>query len=130
MRFLLKCIFWLGGVFLIMPGLVHKSPEPVRQNRQQPAVSSGNNQASTHAPDPVKQLLQAGKTVQDIIDFCNHNPALCAAGKSALLQAAQQTDGESPVFTKNNPDNPIKSGAAQPASATSSVPLPAQRPPR
>ncbi len=93
MRFLLKCIFWLGGVFLLMPGLTGKqSPQPPRAQTQQNHPSSEKQQQapSSASPDLVEQWLQAGKTLQEISTFCERNPALCIAGKAAVQQSGEQ----------------------------------------
>ncbi len=126
MRFLLKCVFWLGGVFLIMPGIVNKSPDAGKQAQQQSATQQSNGKSD--AGDPVEQWLQAGRTLQDIAAFCDRNPALCTAGKAALLEAGQQAGENALNRAKTNLDSLTHPAQAEPVPASQKIPLPAQRP--
>lgn len=93
MRFLLKCIFWLGGVFLLMPGIMGKPTDnPASQSQTNRAAQNNpQSQPDQNAPaDLVEQWLQAGKTLQEISTFCDRNPALCMAGKATAQQAGEQ----------------------------------------
>ncbi len=93
MRFLLKCIFWLGGVFLLMPGIMGKQADnPALQPQSSRAVqTTPQTQPDQNAPaDLVEQWLQAGKTLQEISTFCDRNPAICMAGKATAQQAGEQ----------------------------------------
>ena len=95
MRFLLKCIFWLGGVFLLMPGIIGKQTDtapPAVQPQQAVKHTPANPQTGNTSPssDPVEQWLQAGKTLQEISTFCERNPALCIAGKATAAKAGEQ----------------------------------------
>lgn len=93
MRFLLKCIFWLGGVFLLMPGIMGKQADnPASQPQRNRAVqTTPQTQPDQNAPaDLVEQWLQAGKTLQEISTFCDRNPAICMAGKATAQQAGEQ----------------------------------------
>lgn len=93
MRFLLKCIFWLGGVFLLMPGIMGKQADnPASQPQNNRAVqTTPQTQPDQNAPaDLVEQWLQAGKTLQEISTFCDRNPAICMAGKATAQQAGEQ----------------------------------------
>lgn len=88
MRFLLKCVFWLGGVFLLMPGIINKhqnTAPPVQQEHV-----SGQASITKTSPDLIEQWLQAGKTLQEITTFCERNPALCVVGKATAQQAGAQ----------------------------------------
>lgn len=124
MRFLLKCIFWLGGVFLLMPGLTGKqSGAP-----STPLIPAANNtnvsalQTSPIPPDLVDKWLQAGKTLQDISRFCAENPALCIAGKVLVQQAgAQAVDHVVTAY-----DGHVNKVSAKPEALT--IPIPSQRP--
>lgn len=93
MRFLLKCIFWLGGVFLLMPGILGKQADnPASQPRSNRAAQAPpQTQPDQNTPaDLVEQWLQAGKTLQEISTFCDRNPAICMAGKATAQQAGEQ----------------------------------------
>lgn len=137
MRFLLKCIFWLGGVFLLMPGLTGKStdtqpPQAPQAQTQQNHLSSGKQQQapSTASPDLVEQWLQAGKTLQEISTFCERNPALCVAGKAAIQQSGEQAlIRAKEVLSGSASQN--KEPSASPATEQTpafKIPVPAQRP--
>ena len=91
MRFLLKCVFWLGGVFLLMPGIIAKqNPHPSQAPQVQQSQSSAPVASTKASPDLIQQWLQAGKTLQEITTFCERNPALCVVGKATAQQAGEQ----------------------------------------
>ncbi len=136
MRFLLKCIFWLGGVFLLMPGIMGKQADnPVSQPQNNRAVQSTSQpQPDQNAPaDLVEQWLQAGKTLQEISTFCDRNPAICMAGKATAQQAGEQAllrakdalghfSAPAPAVQQQ----PVQSSAAQ--SVLVRIPVPTPRP--
>lgn len=128
MRFLLKCIFWLGGVFLLMPGLTGKSTDT--QPPRAPQAQTQQQAPSTASPDLVEQWLQAGKTLQEISTFCERNPALCIAGKAAIQQSGEQAlIRAKEVLSGSAPQN--KEPSAPPATEQApafKIPVPAQRP--
>ena len=132
MRFLLKCIFWLGGVFLIMPGLLNKQdttpqPTPHAIGQNQTSIVASDSQ-TPNSPDLIDQWLQAGKTLQEITSFCERNPALCTSGAVAaqklgeqqLIRAQEVFQNMSTAGATNkqhsDQNNPVK------------IPIPSQRP--
>ena len=135
MRFLLKCIFWLGGVFLIMPGIMGKSneaPAPQQPSRINSTATQQQPQSSAPA-DLVEQWLQAGKTLQEISTFCDRNPAICIAGKATAQQAGEQALYRAKdAFDALSAPAPAKiqqadnTASTQPAALK--IPVPAQRP--
>ena len=124
MRFLLKCIFWLGGVFLLMPGIIGKqtdtAPSTV-QTQQAAKHTPANPQTGSTSPssDPVEQWLQAGKTLQEISTFCERNPALCIAGKATAAKAGEQAL----VRAKDAFDTMTGSAAVKPEPPAQTEPL-------
>lgn len=130
MRFLLKCVFWLGGVFLLMPGIIAKqNPHPSQAPQSQSSASVASTKAS---PDLIEQWLQAGKTLQEITTFCERNPALCVVGKATAQQAGEQAilrakdayDAlKNPVMAKQEPS----SAEVNPSFPKIPVPTPAPR---
>lgn len=127
MRFLLKCVFWLGGVFLLMPGLTGKQTNTVATTTQlqdkNPAVSEQpNDPLNKTSPDLIAQWIQAGKTLQEITSFCDRNPALCAAGKITALQAGEQAlTRAKDAYDRLSPADTVKPKIQQ-------IPIPIVRP--
>lgn len=136
MRFLLKCIFWLGGVFLLMPGIMGKqSDHSASQPQANPIVQSHSQpQPEQNAPaDLVEQWLQAGKTLQEISTFCDRNPAICVAGKATAQQAGEQTlQRAKDAFDRFSTSAPAPQQQADQSarmqSATVKIPVPTPRP--
>lgn len=136
MRFLLKCIFWLGGVFLLMPGIMGKQADnPASQPQSNRAVqTTPQTPPDQNAPaDLVEQWLQAGKTLQEISTFCDRTPALCMAGKATAQQAGEQAllraKDALDSFATPAPaaqQQPVPSPAAQ--SVLVRIPVPTPRP--
>lgn len=133
MRFLLKCIFWLGGVFLIMPGLLNKQgstpPHPTAQS--QTSIPASDNQAPS-SPDLIDQWLQAGKSLQEITSFCERNPALCASGALAAQKLGEQQLTRAREAFHNlttPPATPPVTNQQHPQQNNSvKIPIPSQRP--
>ncbi|RBO98704.1 DUF5330 domain-containing protein [Pseudochrobactrum asaccharolyticum] len=136
MRFLLKCIFWLGGVFLLMPGIMGKQADnPALQPQSSRAVqTTPQTQPDQNAPaDLVEQWLQAGKTLQEISTFCDRNPAICMAGKATAQQAGEQAllRAKDALGSFSTPapvaqQQPVQSPATQ--SVLVRIPVPTPRP--
>ncbi|MBX8801005.1 DUF5330 domain-containing protein [Ochrobactrum sp. MR28] len=134
MRFLLKCIFWLGGVFLLMPGIMGKQADnPASPPQSSRAVqTTPQTQPDQNAPaDLVEQWLQAGKTLQEISTFCDRNPAICMAGKATAQQAGEQAllrakDALDSFSAPAAQQQPAQSPAAQ--SVLVRIPVPTPRP--
>ena len=134
MRFLLKCIFWLGGVFLLMPGIMGKQADnPASPPQSSRAVqTTSQTQPDQNAPaDLVEQWLPAGKTLQEISTFCDRNPAICMAGKATAQQAGEQAllrakDALDSFSAPAAQQQPAQSPAAQ--SVLVRIPVPTPRP--
>lgn len=134
MRFLLKCVFWLGGVFLLMPGIIAKqNPHPSQAPQVQQSQSSAPVASTKASPDLIQQWLQAGKTLQEITTFCERNPALCVVGKATAQQAGEQAilrakdayDAlKNPVVAKQEPSS------AEVNSSLPKIPVPTPAPRR
>lgn len=147
MRFLLKCIFWLGGVFLLMPATTETPQDGLRPAQQTSAQTheTGNVAAAqtTSSNDVIGQWLQAGKTLQEISSFCTRNPALCEAGKAsaqaagsqALIRAKETFESLTDTSSANTPANLTVSQPTTSANLQSTqpafpdkIPVPVPRP--
>ncbi|WOC15235.1 DUF5330 domain-containing protein [Pseudochrobactrum sp. MP213Fo] len=129
MRFLLKCAFWLGGVFLLMPGLTGKQTTPPSAPPTAPIQSNTSTAALNKAsPDLIEQWVQAGKTLQEISTFCERNPALCTAGKTAAQQAGEQALTRAQTAIEGLANPAITKTSPQMLESNYKIPIPAQRP--